>query len=135
MLSRTPITEVDSVLYDNDPVVDYVLEDPEAGFLHRSQGWQWTVSRWWNITSHPMPGSEEPKFVVTYIAGYILPGDQGDRTLPNDIERACIEIVRAWFLDKADTFTAAGGETNEARSASSILFEVTKLLAPWRRVV
>jgi hypothetical protein len=42
------------------------------------------------------------KIVIDYQAGYILPGEPG-RTLPDDIERAAILLVKtAWFARTRD---------------------------------
>ena len=42
------------------------------------------------------------KIVVAYAAGYLLPGDP-QRDLPEDLERACLETVKArWFARLRD---------------------------------
>ncbi len=82
-LSRKPIAAVSGVIYNSDPITDYLLWDKEAGQLYRKLGWAWTAQAagWNTYSSHfprlshfdPQPGSETPEFQVDYTAGWILP--------------------------------------------------------------
>jgi hypothetical protein len=135
VLSRTPVVSVASITADGEVFADYLVEDAEAGILYRKSGWRWTSSSWWNITWHPV--QEELKFVIEYTAGYVLPGDQGVRTLPEDVELACIETVRLWFLSRKQDINVPKDETGEPGfpRAAALPSGVRQLLAPWRRIV
>jgi hypothetical protein len=137
ILSRTPIVEITSVIADSEIITDYLLEDPEAGILFRRRGWQWAPTMGWNITWHPVGNSEDLNFTVEYTAGYVLPGDQGTRTLPNDIEKACIETVKAWYLarERDPVITAERIGDYQASYAQGLPAVATQLLAPWRRII
>ncbi len=138
LLSRTPIVSVTSVVADSEVIVDYSIENPETGILYRKTGWRWTPPIGWNITGYPMPDQEELLFAVTYTAGYVLPGDTG-RTLPLAVERACGELVKAWFLgrdrDPALTAERIGDLQVSYDPAQAWPPIVKQLLAPYRRVV
>jgi hypothetical protein len=85
-LQRTPVTAIDSVTVDDVPLAetDYRL-DPDAGLLDRlaSDGtpFSWCFCR---------------SVVVTYSAGFVLPGDPG-RTLPAGIEGAVVALVSDYW--------------------------------------
>jgi len=137
MLSRTPIVTVSSVVADSEIITDYLLENPEAGILFRKRGWRWAPTLGWNITWHPVGSSEDLNFVVEYTAGYVLPGDQGTRTLPHDIERACIETVKAWYSAKERDPAITGERIGDYQVsyAQGLPTSVVQLLTPWRRIV
>ncbi len=64
------------------------------------------------------------RIVVEYRAGYVLPGRPG-RTLPNDIERAAISLVKgSWFARNRDPMIEA--------KASRVLARPTISAAPSR---
>ncbi len=139
MLSRTPIISVASVVADSEVIVDYLIENPDAGILYRKVGWRWTPPLGWNITYYPVAGQEELLFAVTYTAGYVLPGDTGTPRLPQAVERACIETVKCWFLGR-DRDPALASERFGDLQSNYIQIEglppiAERLLAPWRRVV
>ncbi len=84
-LSRFPLRSVTSVSVDGTSVdaADYEAQE-ETGYLYRLSGGE-RVS--WDCG----------KTVIVYEAGHRLPS-QSERTLPRDIERACISEVRSlWF--------------------------------------
>jgi hypothetical protein len=96
MLTMTPIVSVTEILCDSSPVTDYEIHDAAAGTLYRQVGW--TQSAWvgWDSERYTIPGTGQKMYVVTYEAGYYLPG-QTDRNLPHHIEQACIETVVDWY--------------------------------------
>ncbi|MBX6354548.1 MAG: hypothetical protein IRZ05_01695 [Micromonosporaceae bacterium] len=94
LLTRRPVRTVTQVLHNSEPIVDYVIADPDTGALYREQGWTWTAATGWGLAPQRIGGTERPAFVVTYEAGYLLPGQEG-RDLPADVEQACIETVIA----------------------------------------
>jgi hypothetical protein len=96
-LRYTPIVGQPTVVGpDSLAITDFTI-DRDNGWLRREVGWVWTAQRSGFVDLTPIPGTERLDFAVTYRAGYVLPGDDDEnpRTLPFDIERACIELVRA----------------------------------------
>ena len=142
MVSRTPIIGTPTVFHNGDPIIDFTIESPEAGILRRDNGWSWTAPFFQHLVGHPIAGAEDPQFTVNYTAGYILPDDQANRTLPLDIERAAIELVRATYLsrtrdpavvservgDYAVTYARPGEEPE-----SGLPPRVEALLTRWKR--
>lgn len=97
-LSMRPVIDVESVKENGQLITDYVLETPDSGLLYRKAGWGWNPMLNWVITWQPLPNADIQTYEVVYTAGYILPNGTG-RTLPYDIERACIEIIKGWYVD------------------------------------
>jgi len=95
-LKRTPIVSVSSVTHNSEPIVDFTIEDPDAGHLFRKLGWCWTASVGWKMTSYVIPNSEQPEFQVEYVAGY-LAADQPSSDMPKEIQRSARETVIDWF--------------------------------------
>jgi len=108
MLDRTPILGVPTIITtDNEVIVDFVVEDPEAGILYRRQGWTQEISYQRGIIYDPLGHEAHPTFVVTYDAGYHLPSfpeavdtDAGEIELPANVERACVVSIKAWWHKK-----------------------------------
>jgi hypothetical protein len=109
MLGRTPIVGTPTIVStDNEVIVDFVVEDVEAGMLYRRQGWTQEVSYLGNITRDSMAFEEHPSFVVDYSAGFHLPSfadeidvGAGQVALPANYEQACILTIKAWFHKKS----------------------------------
>jgi len=95
-LKRTPIVSVSLVTHNSEPIVDYIIEDKDAGHLYRKLGWCWTASVGWNLTGYVIPNSEHPDFTVEYIAGY-LGADQPSSDMPPEIQRSARETVMDWY--------------------------------------
>lgn len=106
LLSLCPVLSVASVVLPDGTTVDastYVLENPKLGFLWRSVGWPWTGLLQPGILQvDPMVGSAKPGIVVTYTGGWVTPAQAATagwagpaRSLPEDIEEACIQTVVA----------------------------------------
>lgn len=139
VLSRTPIISVASVTIDGDVVTDFSIRDAEAGILFRESGWPTSEIRGHNIASY-LTGETKDTIEVQYEGGYDLPGSEGsfDPTLPADVERACIETVKAWFMardrdpalasEKVGDFWAASYKPGELPDSAKAL------LRPWRRL-
>jgi hypothetical protein len=143
-LARAPIVSVASVALKGEPVVDYAIEDAEAGLLFREQGWAETVALGWHLIGSPHPRGDLPHYTVLYVAGYLLPTEENS-TLPRDIERGCIELVKWYRSGKAGK---SGGAVSSKRVGDVSLSyfdegaeepqlprEVRGLLRPWRRVL
>src|SRR5262249_17983003 len=95
-LKRTPIVSVSSVTHNGEPIVDFTIEDKDAGHLYRRLGWQWTAAVGWHLTDYVIPNSEHPDFQVDYVAGY-LAADQPNSDMPGEIQRSARETVVDWF--------------------------------------
>ena len=81
-LARTPVASITSVTVDGEALdaADYEA-DPDSGILYR-------------LSLDARLAWVAAKVTVVYVAGYILPG-QANRTLPHDIQRACVLTVAA----------------------------------------
>ncbi|MFD1623892.1 hypothetical protein [Azospirillum griseum] len=90
-LGRWPVVSILSIIEGGKALTSADYEtDGGAGFIHRLTGLDrrcdWPVG----------------KVTVEYTAGYVAPGQPG-RTLPEDIERATIMLVKAgWFARSRD---------------------------------
>ncbi len=86
-LARFPVTNIASVVEDGTTLAssDYEV-DPDSGLLYR-------------LISDERTAWRARKITVQYTGGYILP-EQANRTLPHDVQRACILMVSAAYLAK-----------------------------------
>lgn len=106
MLARTPIIGTPTIItVDNEVIVDFVVEEADAGILYRRQGWTNEISYMRSISRDPLPYEQHPRFVVTYVAGYYLPSFtddivDGEVALPANIEQACVLTIKAWWHKK-----------------------------------
>lgn len=105
LVSITPIVTVEKVELDSSEYTDYTLMDKEMGCLQRRGGWTDTSFYTHYINDAPS-GYAERRWKVTYTGGYNLPGWTGTptppvRTLPYDLERACLEIIRSGYKQAA----------------------------------
>lgn len=145
-LSRSPIESVDSVVYDTTTIdpTDYSVGGGRST-LFRAGGWLWTVGTFTGASGGiPLPGTEEPTFVVTYAGGYWLPKD-GTPTgsavrLPFDLEMAAIaasvDLYRARGRESAITQEAVGSASVVYGGAGGILSAVVRgMLARYKRPV
>lgn len=130
-LARWPVVSVVSVIEGGKTLAPTDYEtDADAGFVYRLTGSD--QRRDWPTT----------KIVVEYAAGYVLPGDPA-RTLPEDIERAVILLVRSqWFARDRDPLVKAEEVSDVGRSeywigspasGSTLPADVEALLAPYRQ--
>jgi hypothetical protein len=98
LLERTPVMQVYSVSFRGETITDFVIDDPLAGSLYRSRGWEWTAGLVGWITDRGMAGTENPEFTVEYAGGFLLPGD--------DLQGTTFSVQQATkkFLDSANGF-------------------------------
>lgn len=100
-LGLLPLISVASVVLPDGTSLaasDYVREDDEAGVLYRASGWPWTgLIRPGVLYDAPAVGTEAKTIVVTYTGGWVTPAQGGTRTLPFDIEEACLQAVSAIY--------------------------------------
>jgi hypothetical protein len=99
MVTNTPIIGTPTVVCDSDPIVDFTVDDAEAGTLYRQVGW--SAKGWigWDVEPYALQGTGTPRYTVTYDAGYILPGDDvtgSDVALPAFVEEACVITASDW---------------------------------------
>ncbi len=97
-VSERPIISVTAITRDGTPVdsTSYKVENPEAGLIYAEGNFTWFVASERTLGGvFPLSGYEAPKYQVTYVAGWLLPGETG-RTLPHDIEFAVLEALRSW---------------------------------------
>lgn len=125
ILERTPIVSISEIKFNGTTIgsTTYVIEDAEAGFLYREIGW--TNTRIWtsHITAIPTRHTRHD-WEIDYTAGYILPGStEGASTLPKDIERACIDLSKSWFLGKDENPNVKSERTGDA---SETRYDVSK---------
>lgn len=106
MLARTPILGNPTIVsVDNDVIVDFTVDDRDAGILYRRQGWTKDVSYLRSITHDFLPDETHPRFTIEYDAGYWLPSFpdaivDGQTRLPGNIEQACILTMKSWWHKK-----------------------------------
>lgn len=129
---------------------DYHL-NKEAGFIERDEGWAWTLQAKPDVITFPEPSQEYGKYLVEFGAGYILPAgkDSGStddgttstgQTLPQDIEDACIGLVRSmWHSRKRETDLVSKKVGDIALTWQAQTGElpdsVMAMLAPYRSVI
>ncbi len=128
-LARWPVTQIVSVTLDGTALAasDYEL-DGMGGFLYR-------------LSSDARTYWRGRKLVVNYVAGYRLP-DQSTRTLPQEIESACLEVLKA-LHGGLGRDPALRSESVEGVGSASYADAVTQaalppmaaqLLQPYRRI-
>lgn len=89
MLSRRPVVSIDGLIQDGVALDPSEYEVDGSGALK-------------HLSSDRPTDWNGNKVVVTYTAGWLLPGQDG-RTLPRDIESATIGLVKAaWFARLRD---------------------------------
>lgn len=100
-VSLYPIIEVTEVKIEGKVVDDFEVYHKE-GILHRDHGWP-SVRTWEPSTylRQPSRSTEKRTIEVTYTGGYVTPDQAGElgleRTLPADIEMACLELATNYF--------------------------------------
>jgi hypothetical protein len=105
VVSRTPLTSVSEILFD-DSTIDsdnYEIYDAAAGSIrHINMAWSWTAPSHADISEGPAARHAERKlYKVTYTGGYVMPNDVGTRDFPWDLEEAATEMCEARWLRKA----------------------------------
>lgn len=104
MVSITPILTLTKVEYDEAEADDVVILDHDAGFIQRRAGFRSTEFLSNDFDAAPSSYGEK-RWHVTYTGGYVLPGwaadPHGARTLPYDLERAIMDMVKVSFKNIA----------------------------------
>lgn len=140
VLTRTPIIKVNQVRLNGSTVssTTYELDDKDSGILFNKRGWTRTTIVNQNIEPILLDDGARD-WEVTYVGGYITPGStEGQRTLPYDVERACIDIVKSAFNRRDED---AMIRTQKLGDASETLFDTggippstIKTLDAWKRI-
>lgn len=139
LLSRTPIGTITSVKIDGDAITDFSIRDADAGVLFRKAEWPTSEFSGHNIESF-LTGETKNIVEVQYDGGYVLPGAEETLTptLPADVERACIETVKGWWLarerDPAIQSEKIGSFWSATYKAGEVPDSARALLTPWRRL-
>lgn len=117
--TKTPIITIVTLTVDvpviEGPLVEgdgFVLQDQGTdGIIFREAGWPWRTAIAGPITNDPANGEERDNITLTYDCGYVTPKQVDDdqalpvplnivRTLPYDLEDACVQTVVARYFAK-----------------------------------
>lgn len=134
-LSQAPVVSIGSIVHGADTLTGYRVEYAESGVLYRRDGWHLYAT--------------DPEWTVTYVAGYILPGQTNAMeltgpALPSDVEAAVLESIKVWDHEAnpderitSKTLGLTGDRINYAVSATrGALPPLAKsLLMSWKRMV
>lgn len=105
-LGAVPLISVASVVLPDGTSLgptEYVVEDLITGALYRRDGWPFT-----GVDAGGVLYAEEKAIVVTYAGGWVTPAQSGTRTLPYDLEHACIlAVVSAYRSEPRDASIAS----------------------------
>lgn len=97
ILNNTPIISVEKVEVRGVEFTDYEILE-EEGMLYCDYGWPSRRVYTGMLSAEPI--GLKPDIRVEYTAGFILPKDETDttpRTLPHDLEYACIKMVTSMY--------------------------------------
>ena len=126
VLTRRPLISVSEVRRDDDVVDtdDYQVESDVAGILYN-------LTRWSKLTN-----LRPDYWAIDYTAGYVLPNHTGTQTLPGEIEQACLETIKTWFLGRCRDMTIRSEQVGEyvdrTFSGQALPLIAQNLLKPWR---
>lgn len=149
MLGTTPIASITSIVLADGTTLasdEYSLEDADAGFLYRAAGWPFTGNiRPGLLYDTRDVGTEERTHVVTYAGGWVTPGQfaanqASPRTLPEDIEEACLQTVismyRSGGMDRNIVSESLGNSSVAFAGGGAKLIPpaAAGLLEPYRRL-
>lgn len=107
-LSRTPVVAITSIELLPSSLSSagegttlssssYVVRNAGAGIVYRRDGFSWSATASVGASASRLPGSEDLVYLATYGGGYVTPEQGGTRTLPYDIEQACLwGVANVW---------------------------------------
>lgn len=143
LLSKTPVESISAISFDGVTVSssDYSIHSAGAGMIYNANGWNDTGGHSGNLSKTPVGGSRAKLYSVTYTGGYVMPGNSG-RTLPYDIERACIEMVKSLVFGRRDSSVKSESVdgvysvtyADDNRDGSSLPSNIAAMLSPYKRI-
>lgn len=149
VLEGAPLLSIESVVDDGETVdpARYAIEDADAGVVIFDVPQVRSSDLWLGVLADGVPGTGKRQLVVTYTGGYVLPNAAGVRTLPVDLEQACLLTVVSLYRSRgADrriasesvgdaSVTYAGVNLAAGRGEGGIIpDEAVVLLRPYARV-
>jgi hypothetical protein len=147
VLSQAPVVSISSVTYGGDAVdsSEYSIVDAYAGMLWRDNYWTRTAQVFSRFSSDLLPGTEQYDWVITYVAGYVLPPDTpgaSDYELPAAIRRLALTQCQFDYATRrrdpsvvvrqAEDFREEYAATRLLTGDSGLLKSVEHGLAAWR---
>ena len=126
VLTRRPLISVSEVRRDDEVVDtdDYQIESDDAGMLYHLSGWS------------KLTNMRPDYWAIDYTAGYVLPNHVGTQTLPGEIEQACLETIKTWYLGRCRDMTIRSEQVGEyvdrTFSGQALPLIAQNLLKPWR---
>jgi len=122
--TERPAKPLDSVLLERqlDPAIASVVVD---GDTLGNDEWELDGFQLFRLSADRRTAWFGRKIVVTYQAGYALPG-----SVPDDVERACLLAVAAWFAGRGRDPMLRSESTDGVVSASWIAGADMKALPP-----
>lgn len=147
-LSRRPVLSVSQVRLDGSTIssTKYTIDNSSAGCLFNEDGWNSTMLQVHHITSRPLHEGKRD-WAVDYVAGFVTPGDVEAttettgttaypvRTLPRDLERAAIDMVKTMFLRRDEDTKLkhqSVDDTFEILVDSALTPSTLRILERWR---
>ncbi|KKN90097.1 hypothetical protein LCGC14_0232100 [marine sediment metagenome] len=143
VLEKTPIVSIVQVTRDGTTISStvYEVENAKAGIVWNESGWTPTQLLANYIETFPThEGRRDWSF--NYIAGYQMPGTTAsthglEETLPKDLERACIDLVKTNYFRRGDdprVVRQGVGDTFEQLSREAIPPTTLQILDRWKRI-
>lgn len=117
-LDRPPIVGNASTITITDElagtsITDFIIGNASAGLLERDGGWPGRSLGVVGAGLHRV--GDRPRYSVTYSGGYVTPTMGGTRTLPQQLEEACLVTMAYWLAQPAER---QGVASHAALSAS-----------------
>ena len=135
MLENYPVTAITSCTYNDVALTldtDYELE-AAAGILYKEDLW-YKTGVYAGLADRI--AFAKKNITVVYTAGYVLPGAataQIPRTLPYDIEEACIQLVQFYFKTDISNFSTVFGEGGQVFRPSALPSHVKLIINNYKK--
>ena len=109
VLNRLPIVSITSATNNGSTVSStaYSVDDADAGILFKNDGWKRATLSLFHVERHPTAEGKRD-WSIQYAAGYVTPEEAAStgstlaRTLPFDLERACVDTVKSLYLRRGE---------------------------------
>ena len=100
----------------------YEIDNSTAGIVWAENGFRHNIITDIFVTERPSRHGRRD-WLIRYVAGYNMPGTTGvDRDFPHDLERACIDLIKSWYLARVSDpliQRQQTGDASETRFATS----------------